>query len=45
MSDLTLQWTVFRPVLFCTFFFCERIGYKFEDAMAVTDLEHVSDGQ
>jgi hypothetical protein len=31
--------------LFCTIFFGERDGYKFEDALTVTGLEDVSDGQ
>ena len=30
--------------VFC-FFFRERVGYKFEDAMTVTGLGHVPDGQ
>ena len=27
------------------YFFRERVGYKFEDTMTVTGLEHVPDGQ
>jgi hypothetical protein len=36
-----------RPVLFCTELFArrEREGYKFEDALRVTGLEDVPDGQ
>jgi len=44
MSVLTLEWTLFRPVSFCTILF-PRDGYKFEDALTVTGLEDVLDGQ
>jgi hypothetical protein len=46
MSFLTWQWTSLSSVLSCVFFFFhERVGYNFEDAMSVTGLEHVPDGQ
>ena len=44
MSVLTLEWTSLRPVLFYTILF-PRDGYKFENALAVTGLEDVPDGQ
>jgi hypothetical protein len=44
MSVLTLQWSLLRPVLFCTIFVCDRNGYKFEDALTVTGLD-MPDGQ
>ena len=46
MSVLTLQCILLRPVLFCAFFFFrERGGCKFKDAVTVTGFEDVSDGQ
>ena len=45
MPILTLKSSLLRPVLFCTIFFRERDGYKFEDALIVTSLEDVPDGQ
>jgi len=44
MSVLTLEWTLFRPVSFCTTVF-PKDGYKFEDALRVSGLEDVPDGQ
>jgi hypothetical protein len=44
MSVLNLEWTLLRPVLFCTVLF-PRDGYKFEDSLTVTGLEDVPDGQ
>jgi len=34
-----------RPLLFRIIFFRERDGYKFEDAVTVTGLEHVPEAQ
>ena len=45
MSVLTLKSSFLRPVLFCTILFHERYSHKFEDALTVTCLEDVADGQ
>jgi hypothetical protein len=44
LSVVTLLSSLLRPVLFCTIM-CARDGYKFEDALTVTGLEDVLDGQ